>query len=219
MVTIVNLDRPLSLLDLDLTKAHRSCVDGDGAYSNPFTQDRSHAADDFADLPDLVAWFPPAGVNPYVALVAEPILSVQYVYTKNIFRSSNYPIHLRVMADDSDEELINQMVSSKTTPQFLIDTGATCSLAIHNSAHSIIGMLVSKIVPDESRFIVFGGADSGLKSLGWGWVRYKKKPHLVKLFILDFYFLAPISRNLNFFQEAAEVSRVLLFAFVLTHIP
>ena len=33
-------------------------------------------------------------------------------------------------------------------------------------------MLVSKIVPDESRFIVFGGADSGLKSLGWGWVRY-----------------------------------------------
>jgi hypothetical protein len=33
VVTIVDLDRQLSLLDLGLTKAHRSCVDGDGAAS------------------------------------------------------------------------------------------------------------------------------------------------------------------------------------------
>jgi hypothetical protein len=51
-----------------------------------------------------------------------------------------------------------------------------------------------------------------------GWVRYRKSYHLVKLFILDFYFLEPTSRNLNFFQEAAEVSSI-SFVFVLTHIP
>ena len=33
MVTTVDLERQLSLLDLGLTKAHRSCVDGDGAAS------------------------------------------------------------------------------------------------------------------------------------------------------------------------------------------
>ncbi len=33
MVTTVGWDRQLSLLDLGLTKAHRSCVDGDGAVS------------------------------------------------------------------------------------------------------------------------------------------------------------------------------------------
>ena len=33
MVTTVDLERQLSLLDLGLTKAHRSCVDGDGAVS------------------------------------------------------------------------------------------------------------------------------------------------------------------------------------------
>ena len=33
MVTTVDLERQLSLLDSGLTKAHRSCVDGDGAAS------------------------------------------------------------------------------------------------------------------------------------------------------------------------------------------
>ena len=33
MVTTVYLQRQLSMLDLGLTKAHRSCVDGDGAAS------------------------------------------------------------------------------------------------------------------------------------------------------------------------------------------
>ena len=33
MVTTVYLQRQLSMLDLGLTKAHRSCVDGDGAVS------------------------------------------------------------------------------------------------------------------------------------------------------------------------------------------
>ena len=33
MVTMVDLKRQLSMLDLGLTKAHRSCVDGDGAAS------------------------------------------------------------------------------------------------------------------------------------------------------------------------------------------
>ena len=33
MVTTVDLQRQLSMLDLGLTKAHRSCVDGDGAVS------------------------------------------------------------------------------------------------------------------------------------------------------------------------------------------
>jgi hypothetical protein len=33
MVTTADLKRQLSLLDLGLTKAHRSCVDGDGAVS------------------------------------------------------------------------------------------------------------------------------------------------------------------------------------------
>jgi len=51
-----------------------------------------------------------------------------------------------------------------------------------------------------------------------GWVRYRKSYHLVKLFISDFYFLEPISRNLNFFQEAAEVSSI-SFVFVITFIP
>ena len=41
MVTTVGLERQLSLLDLGLTKAHRSCVDGDGAVSvwTTFTPD------------------------------------------------------------------------------------------------------------------------------------------------------------------------------------
>ena len=33
IVTTVELERQLSLLDLGLTKTHRSCVDGDGAVS------------------------------------------------------------------------------------------------------------------------------------------------------------------------------------------
>ena len=38
-----------------------------------------HTADDFADLPDLVGWIPPADFSPYVALVADPILAIQHI--------------------------------------------------------------------------------------------------------------------------------------------
>jgi hypothetical protein len=127
---------------------------------------------DDSSLPDFRPYTPPIGFNPYVPLVADPILSVQRVYTKRPFVPTDHRVHLEVMDDNSDEEMVQQVVSSSRTCQPLVDTGASTTLLTHNDTSPIISMLVSKIVPHETRFIVFGGTDSGLKSLGWGWARF-----------------------------------------------
>jgi hypothetical protein len=127
---------------------------------------------DDSSLPDFRPYTPPIGFNPYVPLVADPILSVQRAYTKRPFVPTDHRVHLEVMDDNSDEEMVQQIVSSSRTCQPLVDTGVSTTLLTHNDTSPIISMLVSKIVPHETRFIVFGGTDSGLKSLGWGWARF-----------------------------------------------
>jgi hypothetical protein len=85
-----------------------------GGYTSTSVSGRSYGAShsDTLGLPEYTPDTPTFGHNPYLALVADPILSVHRVYTKRAFVPTDHRVHLEVMDDNSDEEMVQQVVST-----------------------------------------------------------------------------------------------------------